>query len=72
MRYSLAYVDGNAYAIMGYVTRALKNEGMRHLVESYRGKAMSSNYDNLVAVSQEVIDLCNQEAANREDTDEDE
>lgn len=47
--------DGNAYAIMGRVVSALKKAGYRELIDEYQKKAMSGNYDHLLAVSMEYV-----------------
>lgn len=72
--YTLDGVDGNAYAIMGYVIRAMKDtlrqakaEGDEHAEEmwgaeaqkKYQEEAMSSNYDVLVSVSIDKLDEIN-------------
>ena len=61
---------GNAYAVMGYVTTAMEQE--RSLMnwgdnsvfkmekEHYLNDAMSSDYDHLVQVSQQMINKINQ------------
>lgn len=58
-KYNLAGVDGNAFAIMAYVRRALIESGHRDKVSEYMEKAKSGNYNNLVVVSLEYIDLSN-------------
>lgn len=63
MKYDLVGVDGNAFAVMGYTARALKNEGLRDLVSEMQNRAMSGDYDNLLCVCLEYIDKAN-EAAN--------
>lgn len=60
-RYSLIGVDGNAFAIMGYTSRALKRTGHANLVEDMRKRATSGDYDNLIAVCQSYIDIANGE-----------
>lgn len=61
MKYSLIGVDGNAFAVMGYTSRALKQSGHSNLVDEMREKAMSGDYYNLLAVCQEYIDIANGE-----------
>lgn len=58
-KYNLVGVDGNAFAIMGYVRRALIESGHGDKVEEYFAKAKSGNYDNLVVVSLDYIDMAN-------------
>ena len=59
-KYDLIGVDGNAFAIMGYVRRALIESGHGNKVEEYFAKAKSGNYDNLVVVSLDYIDIANE------------
>lgn len=59
-KYSLVGVDGNAYAIMGYVSKALRHSGLSDLCSSYIEEATSGDYDNLLAVSLEYIDKANE------------
>ena len=61
MKYDLVGVDGNAYAVMGYVLKAMRECKMSKEEQSdYQTKAMSGDYNNLLAVSIEMIDLCNE------------
>lgn len=49
--------DGNAYAIIGRVARALKEAGVpRQEIEAYRARAMSGSYDDLLQTSMRVLD----------------
>lgn len=50
-------VDGNAFAILGACTRALKRAGQGDRVAEYRAKATSGDYNNLLAVSMEYCDF---------------
>ena len=43
--------DGNAFSIMGRVTKAMKRAGHSDLVEEYRKEAMSGDYDKLLQVT---------------------
>ena len=70
-KYNLVGVDGNAFSIMGYTSRALKNEGLRDLVSEMQEKAMSGDYYNLIAVCDEYIDLANEKAEENGYADED-
>ena len=59
-RYSLIGVDGNAFSIMAYVVQAMKACKMsKSDIASYKKEAMSGDYDNLIAVSNDMIDCCN-------------
>ena len=61
MKYDLVGVDGNAFAVMAYVLKAMKECKMSKKEQSdYQTKAMSGDYDNLLAVSVEMIDKCNE------------
>lgn len=60
--YSLVNVDGNAYAIMGYVIRAMKDSCKpKAEIDAYIDDAMSSNYAHLVSVSNDMVDKLNEE-----------
>lgn len=62
-KYCLVGVDGNAYAVMGYVQRAMKQEGfIKEEIDAYLQKAMSGDYNNLLCVSMEYVDKCNERA----------
>ena len=50
-------IDGNAFAVMGAVTKALKRAGLADKVAEYRAKAMASDYNNLLLVSLEYVDF---------------
>lgn len=60
-KYSLVGVDGNAFSVMGFVTKAMKREGCsKEEIEKYRKEAMSSDYNNLLAVSVDMVDNLNE------------
>ena len=60
MRYDLVGVDGNAFSVMDYVLKAMKECKMSKGEQLYyQIKATSSDYNNLLAVSIEMIDICN-------------
>ena len=61
-KYDLVGVDGNAFSVMGYVRNALKETGLRHLMNEYSDKAMSGDYNNLLSVSIEYLDKANEKA----------
>jgi hypothetical protein len=49
--------DGNAYAIMGRVTRALRKAGYsKEEIDRYRKEAKSGDYDNLLRVTLKWVD----------------
>ena len=49
--------DGNAFAIMGRVIRALKRHGHGNLVQQYKEEATSGDYDHLLQVTMEYVDV---------------
>ena len=58
--YSLVGIDGNAFSIMGYVTNCMKEKKVSDSeMSSYREKAMSGDYNNLLRVSQDAITKLN-------------
>ena len=49
--------DGNAFAIMGRVTKALKRAGAdEEYVTQYIDEATSGNYDHLLCVTMEYVE----------------
>ncbi len=61
-KYSLVGIDGNAFYVMGYVSKALKREGLSNLVDEYQKDAKSSDYNHLLVVSMKYIDMANKAA----------
>jgi hypothetical protein len=49
-------VDGNAFAVLGAVKRALEQAGQGDKVKGYMAKATSGDYDNLLRVSIEYVE----------------
>ena len=61
MKYDLVGIDGNAFCIMGYVMKAMKEcKFSKTDRDAYFKDATSSNYDHLLCVSVEMIDKCNE------------
>jgi len=59
--YSLVGIDGNAYVVMGYTSKAMRECGYSYEdIENYQKLCMSSNYDDLIVRSMEWIDKCNE------------
>ncbi|MHA1194190.1 MAG: hypothetical protein ACTSP9_18215 [Promethearchaeota archaeon] len=51
--------DGNAFAILGKVSKALRKAGAdKEYVDSYLHKAMDGDYDHLLGVTMEYVDVC--------------
>lgn len=58
--YSLIGIDGNAYSVLGYTIKAMRQCGYsENAIETYRGEAISSDYDHLLNVSLIMINNCN-------------
>lgn len=50
--------DGNAFAIIGRVTKALKGAGVdKEGVEAFTTKAMSGDYNHLLRVCMETVNV---------------
>lgn len=61
--YDLVGVDGNAFSVMAYVLRAMREQGFsKHEQEDYRSDAMSGDYNHLLCVSFEMVERCNERA----------
>lgn len=62
-KYNLVGIDGNAYAIMAYVSRAMKEQGFNpSQIERYLQRAKKKDYNHLLSVSITYIDKCNEHA----------
>ena len=62
MKYTLVGVDGNAFAIMGYVQRALKAEGLYDQAQEMEREAIKGDYDHLLRVCTGYLDVANRMA----------
>ncbi len=50
--------DGNAFAIMGRVKQALRRAGAdKEYIDKYLNEATSGDYDHLLVVSMEYVDV---------------
>lgn len=58
--YTLVGQDGNAFALMGYTSRCMKECGLRDEIDEMRERAMSGDYYNLIRVCDEYIQRCNE------------
>lgn len=59
--FTLVGVDGNAFSVMAYVTRAMRTAGMSvGERQVYQALAMSGDYNNLLVKSIEMIDKVNE------------
>lgn len=60
--YSLIGIDGNAYAVMAYVTEAMRAEGKSNAeIDKYLIDAKSGDYSKLISVSVDMIDELNKQ-----------
>ena len=60
-KYSLIGVDGNAFAVMGYVRNAMKAEGSsKEDIDNYTKDATSGDYHHLLMVSAEMVEFLNE------------
>ena len=57
IRVKLVGENGNAFAIIGAVTKVLKRGGRRDLVEAFQAEAMSGDYDNLLRTAMEYVEV---------------
>ena len=61
MKYTLVGIDGNAFAIMGYVRDAMRKEGCSlEEQKAYTEDAMSGDYSHLLRVSMNMIEKLNE------------
>ena len=60
--YSLVGIDGNAYAVMAYVTSAMRAEGKSNAeIDKYLIDAKSGDYSKLISVSVDMINELNKQ-----------
>ena len=68
MSYCLVGIDGNAYSVMGYTQRAMKECNFtKEEIDAYLKDAMSADYNHLLCVSAEMIDKCNERCDDDDD-----
>lgn len=53
----LVGADGNAFAILGKVSKALRQHGYAHLVADYTNEAMSGDYDHLLQTTMRYVSV---------------
>lgn len=67
MKYDLVGISGNAFSIIGYVINSMRecriSQSERDL---YFKDALSGDYNNLLCISFDMIDLCNKIASPEE------
>lgn len=50
--------DGNAFAVMGAVTKAMRRAGLPPAeIEAFRTEAMSGDYDHLLGTAMKWVDV---------------
>jgi hypothetical protein len=53
-------MDGNAFAIMGAVSKAMRRAGASdEVIKEYQAQSQSGDYDNLVQVAMKHVNLIN-------------
>lgn len=71
--YDLVGVDGNAFAVMGYVSNAMRRSGYKkEEVDDYLADAQSSDYNHLLSVSVQMVDTVNEKLRQEGKLDEEE
>lgn len=59
-KYTLVGIDGNCFCVMGYVCQCMRREHKKQWeIDNYLAAAKSSDYDNLLRVSFEMIEDLN-------------
>ena len=58
-RFTLVGVDGNAFSVMGYTQRCLKQAGLEDKIHEMRIKAMSGDYSNCICTCLEYVEMAN-------------
>lgn len=65
--YDLVGIDGNAFSIMGYTRKAMKEQGYSDSeIKSYADRAMQNDYSHLIAESDKIIQECNKRLYDKE------
>ena len=60
MKYDLVGVDGNAFALIGYTQKAMRECGYsKEEIGTVTKDAMAGGYNNLIVVLDEAIQNCN-------------
>lgn len=60
MKYNLVGIDGNAFSVLGCVTKAMRKEhAPEKQIQKYLTEAMSKDYNHLLWLSVTMIDVCN-------------
>lgn len=63
--YTLVGVDGNAFAILAYTQKAMREcKFSKEQIEKMRVEATTSNHDNLICVCMDYLEKCNERIRN--------
>lgn len=62
VKVKLAGEDGNAFAILGRVKKALERAGHRDLAKQYVEEAKKGDYDHLLRTTMEYVEEADSEA----------
>ncbi len=57
IKVTLVGEDGNAFAVIGRVAKALRKGGHPELVDKFKREAMQGDYDNLLRVCMEYVEV---------------
>ena len=49
--------DGNAFSILGAVSKALKKNGQAELAKEYMAEATKGDYDHLLATTSDYVEI---------------
>lgn len=49
--------DGNAFAILGNVVRAMRHAGIEQVIDEYQAEATSGDYDHLLQTTMRYVDV---------------
>lgn len=60
-KYNLCRIFGEPANIICYVTDCLRETNHEDLLEEYKQKAMEKDYNNLILVSMNYLNICNQQ-----------
>ena len=71
--YDLVGVDGNAFAVMGYVSNAMRRSGFTSKErDEYLADAQSDGYNHILAVSMDMVEKVNEKLRQEGKLDEEE
>ena len=57
IKVKLTGTDGNAFAVLGAVSGALKKGGHKDLASEFMAEAMSGDYDHLLQTAMEYVEV---------------